>query len=1012
MMRKRRIVRNVFIIIGAFILLLVVLAQVFKNDIIKLAITKGAKTFNVPLSVGNVDFTFLHRFPLATIEFNDLVMTGYPDKSDSLLTVQDTIIRIGKLYASVDIGELMDGNILVKKVDIIDADVQYLVDSAGNSNLDFLLKVDADTINQETPDTSVVQGVYTLDKLTLKDVAIDYSDKFMKFDANLFISNVDVKGKYTAGGYSATTTGEVIIQQVDYDDFHLEGLNQSAMKFDLTALNDTIEVRDIQLEAAGAVFDANGYMLRSDSIYANLNVKGEKIDLGKSFNLLSQAIKDSSGIKKLSGVLNVDGNLNGYLTPNSIPEFNFKVDLQEGLTQYEDYPLVQNINLSTTLSNSIANSLQSAIVTVESFHALTGSSKVDFNGVIQNLEKIQYDVNTSVSLNLGELSSYVPDSVGIKMIRGTASLNLTTSGTLPDSITEDFTDYVLNKTTAEMKLSNINFQMDSIPEIRNMSGELSYKAGTISMKGLKVKVPEYKVNLTNGYFKSSYKGKVSNYKNMTLNIDSLLLALDNHTSFSIAGKINGFDDVKYSLRSNVQLSLEEIYPMLPDSLANSLSGMVNASIRSKGDFKIDSIADNAMSLLFENSNFMLDMNNVTLDMPDTLMNVSSLKGSVVYRNDSVFLNDVAGTYAGLYFSADSTYISKVYSAAILNQPKEMRIHGDFGAGDLDFAFIEKFMDDTDTVPIPEEEMQAKIDTKESGEAYEMKFTYKINGKAKLKSFKYGDILVENMDSKFFADVANGKYVADDLKCNVFGGEVSGALKYTMGTDAIMDTVFRDVMDFKLKANALDVSRMIGELREYVEDYNITSDNVKGMLSSNMDGRVVMHNYEPVYDSMMISGNMKLEDGALVGVKALSEMESIPGIGIKNLDDVQFSTLESSIFMYDNQVYIPKTDMFSSSFEASFLGMYSFNGEYDFHVRALVGQILSGKVKRSKEEMKSGFDADDKGRYFVSSYLDGKSKAWFDNKKDRNKMNTIIRLKKRGLQLLFNPGLVSYSTDFK
>ncbi len=160
------------------------------------------------------------------------------------------------------------------------------------------------------------------------------------------------------------------------------------------------------------------------------------------------------------------------------------------------------------------------------------------------------------------------------------------------------------------------------------------------------------------------------------------------------------------------------------------------------------------------------------------------------------------------------------------------------------------------------------------------------------------------------------------------------------------------------------------------------------------------------------GNMKLEDGALVGVKALSEMESIPGIGIKNLDNVQFSTLESSIFMYDNQVYIPKTDMFSSSFEASFLGMYSFNGEYDFHVRALVGQILSGRVKRSKEEMKSGFDADDKGRYFVSSYLDGKSKAWFDNKKDRNKMNTIIRLKKRGLQLLFNPGLVSYSTDIK
>jgi len=233
------------------------------------------------------------------------------------------------------------------------------------------------------------------------------------------------------------------------------------------------------------------------------------------------------------------------------------------------------------------------------------------------------------------------------------------------------------------------------------------------------------------------------------------------------------------------------------------------------------------------------------------------------------------------------------------------------------------------------------------------------------------------------------------------------------TDTPIDTVLRDVMEFRLSANNIDVSRMIDELKVYVQEYDIDKENVQGLLSSNMDGKIILHNYEPVLDSMMLSGDLKLEKGALIGLKAISDLEDIPGIGIKNLDKLRFSTLTSSLFMYNNQIYIPKTDIFSSSFEASFLGMYSFSGEYDFHVRAILGQILSGKVKtKQKEELESGFDADDKGKYYVTSYLDGKSKAWFDNKKDREHMITIIRLNKRRAQVLFNPLLVTYNTSLK
>ena len=62
-MRKKHLVRNIILIASGFILLLIILAEIFKNDIVKMAIQKGAKTFDVPLSVGEVDFSLLYNFP-------------------------------------------------------------------------------------------------------------------------------------------------------------------------------------------------------------------------------------------------------------------------------------------------------------------------------------------------------------------------------------------------------------------------------------------------------------------------------------------------------------------------------------------------------------------------------------------------------------------------------------------------------------------------------------------------------------------------------------------------------------------------------------------------------------------------------------------------------------------------------------------------------------------------------------------------------------------------------------
>ena len=126
-----------------------------------------------------------------------------------------------------------------------------------------------------------------------------------------------------------------------------------------------------------------------------------------------------------------------------------------------------------------------------------------------------------------------------------------------------------------------------------------------------------------------------------------------------------------------------------------------------------------------------------------------------------------------------------------------------------------------------------------------------------------------------------------------------------------------------------------------------------------------------------------------------------------------------MFLFNNEFYIPRTEIRSTSFDAMFLGMYSFGGDYEYHIRMFLGEVLSSKSKTNlkKQKQEGGFTDEDekdvtKGRtsiYVVSKSEDGKEKAGFDNKRDRSNMVAKVNLQKQMVDMRFNPTLVNYET---
>jgi hypothetical protein len=164
--------------------------------------------------------------------------------------------------------------------------------------------------------------------------------------------------------------------------------------------------------------------------------------------------------------------------------------------------------------------------------------------------------------------------------------------------------------------------------------------------------------------------------------------------------------------------------------------------------------------------------------------------------------------------------------------------------------------------------------------------------------------------------------------------------------------------------------------------------------------------------LYVRGDVKLEKGGIYNYPPVKDMaQYLPGID--NLDELEFKTIKSNIFVFQDAIYVPTTLIVSNKLDATALGMKSFGEDYSYHFMVFLSDILTGKSKKiNKEQDEKGDDISETGRegIRVKSYsIGGKSRSGLDNEKDRKEMERKVKTSEGLLKLRFNPNLINYNT---
>ncbi len=237
-----------------------------------------------------------------------------------------------------------------------------------------------------------------------------------------------------------------------------------------------------------------------------------------------------------------------------------------------------------------------------------------------------------------------------------------------------------------------------------------------------------------------------------------------------------------------------------------------------------------------------------------------------------------------------------------------------------------------------------------------------------------------------------------LTLNSMGGLISGNGFVVQNTD--ISFIGRGTFTL----DGINVKNAFTSFNNFGQDF-LKAENIDGKLSGTLSVLMPMDSLlKPVVKTLFAEGKYTLTDGNLVNFDPVKSLSTY--IELSELENIRFEKLENDFFIKDNLLYIPQMDIKSSAADLSVNGRHSFENDYEYHIKILLSELLSKKLKKPKPNT-TEFGAvrdDGLGRTTLVLKIEGKGddvKAGYDVKAAGTGIKSNIKSERQNLRTILN-----------
>lgn len=245
-----------------------------------------------------------------------------------------------------------------------------------------------------------------------------------------------------------------------------------------------------------------------------------------------------------------------------------------------------------------------------------------------------------------------------------------------------------------------------------------------------------------------------------------------------------------------------------------------------------------------------------------------------------------------------------------------------------------------------------------------------------------------------------------------GGEgLDGALdgEFMLGRQKDGDYITRAILNLE----NIDIHQAFSTFNNFRQDF-IVSENLSGRLTGSLSLLSPLdENFNFIMKAIVAEAHLQINNGVLANFAPAESLSSY--LDLAELKRISFSRMENDIFIKNSVVSIPKMLINSSAVNFTVYGTHSFEGNYSYHTRLLLSEVLSRKA-REKNRNVSQFGqvkVDGSGKATVPlkiERINNKSSVSYDFAQAQDNIRSDIAVEKQTLRGILNEEYGWYKTD--
>ena len=502
-----------------------------------------------------------------------------------------------------------------------------------------------------------------------------------------------------------------------------------------------------------------------------------------------------------------------------------------------------------------------------------------------------------------------------------------------------------------------------------------------SISGARMEIPGTGIRLTDSYLEGNYtNGEQNNDVSSKLSLTKIDIKSGN--SF-VTGTIDlkDFSQLKVSADIVTFLDLSLITPLVKNNKISGGEGTVRASIGLKGTLPGNGKIDLKRVLaLNPGGNF---------NFKDAGIRVGGYQFNDIDGNlmlsETLWVDSMSFSLNGQRAMANGEIEN--FLSWIAGDAKKVRIKGSIAANLIDPSLM------------------AAINNTESNRAPDlMPYGYDIRLRFSAAEFHHKTFSATDVTG--LLNYASGVAQVDTFSLKSMGGFMNGSVTLAMKENGSYSS------NSRLNFSDVDINSAFTSFGNFRQDF-IKAENLRGTLSGRHVMRMDLDSMlMPIMSSVSSEGQFSIINGELKNFEPIKKMSKY--IEISELENIKFSKLENEFFIADETFAIPQMEINSSAVDLGIYGKHMFNGNYEYHVRLFLSQILSGKAPKRSPNNEFGIVEDDgygRTSIFLKLTQQGdESAVTFDMAATKSDIKQSLKQEKQSLRSILNEEYGWYSKD--